>query len=139
MTRREQRELAFKLVFEQAVTSDAMSEIIITAKEVTKEDLPSFALSLCIGVDAKLQILDETINKYSEKWKTDRLSKVSLAVLRLCVYEIMNERKIPVSVSINEAVEIAKIYGDHGDSSYINGVLSSISKNSEIVCKKSVE
>ena len=135
-TRREDREMAFKLLFEQAVAGDLISEIILTAEEINKEKVAEFTFSLVCGTDKNIEKIDEAINKYSAKWKTDRLSKVSLAVLRLACYEMMFETNIPVSVSINEAVELAKIYGAKDDSPYVNGVLSSIAKDEELLCKK---
>ncbi|MFI3206198.1 MAG: transcription antitermination factor NusB [Clostridia bacterium] len=136
MTRHEQRETAFKLLFEQAVVGEVMSEIILIAEEINKEKIEAFAFDLVCGVDSNISHINHAINKYSTKWKVDRLSKVSLAVLRLCIYEIMYEKDIPVSVSINEAVELAKIYGDKDDAPYVNGVLSSVAKDKELVCEK---
>ena len=73
-----------------------------------------------------LQKIDALIEEHSHKWKTTRLSRVALSVLRLAVYELMYCEDIPVSVSINEAVELAKSYAGEEDASFINGVLGGI-------------
>ncbi len=136
MTRKELRELAFVLLFEQAVTEDFMPEIIMCAEELRECKIDDYALTLACGADQHQVLIDEAINKYSLKWNVSRLPKVSVAVLRLCVYEMMFERNIPISVSINEAVELAKTFGTQDDASYINGVLSSIAKDFDIVGNK---
>lgn len=136
MTRREERELAFVLLFEQAVTGDTIPEIIVSAEDLREVKVETFALKLACGTDSNLVKIDEVINKYSRGWKVDRLAKVSAAVLRLCVYELIFEKDIPISVSINEAVEIAKTYATVEDASYVNGVLSSIAKDKEIMGDK---
>ena len=68
------------------------------------------------------------IEKHATRWKKNRISKVSLAVLRLALYEMKFEESIPESVSINEAVELAKKFGGEEDSSFVNGVLGAISR-----------
>ena len=74
--------------------------------------------------------VEEAIEKHIRGWSLRRLSKVTLALLRLAVYEMLWEESIPASVTINEAVELAKIYGGKDDASYINGVLASVAKSS---------
>ena len=72
--------------------------------------------------------IDILLNKISEGWKTSRMSRVDLNVLRLAVYEMLYDDSIPVSVAINEAVEIAKKYGGDDSGSFINGILGRIAK-----------
>lgn len=132
MTRKESRELAFILLFEQAVTGEQMSEIIGSAEELREVEVKGFTLRLACGTDNNNEIIDETINKHAKGWKVSRLSKVSAAILRLCVYELLFEKDIPVSVSINEAIDLAKVYGGKDDAPYVNGVLSGIAKDTSI-------
>ena len=73
--------------------------------------------------------IDEEINKNSKGWKTNRLSKVSRSILRLCIYEMLYEKDIPLRVSINEGIELAKLYEDEKARPFINGVLNAV-KNS---------
>ena len=70
--------------------------------------------------------IDAIINEKVDKWKTTRMPKVDLAILRLAVYEIKFEEDIPEGVSINEAVELAKLYGTDKSSSFVNGALSKV-------------
>ena len=79
----------------------------------------------------QIEEIDAKINEVSEGWKTGRMGKVDLTLIRLAVYEMLYEEKIPVSVSINEAVEIAKTYGSTEDASFVNGVLGSVAKELE--------
>ena len=76
----------------------------------------------------KLDNIDEIINTYSEGWPTNRLGKAELTIMRLAVYEIKFDEEIPDSVAINEAVELAKMYGADNAPSFINGVLAKIIK-----------
>ena len=82
-----------------------------------------------LGTINNLENIDKNIEEYLKNWDKSRLSRVSLAVLRLAVYEILYSQENPVSVCINEAVELTKKYALQDDASYINGVLSSIEKN----------
>ncbi|MBQ5884160.1 MAG: transcription antitermination factor NusB, partial [Clostridia bacterium] len=79
-------------------------------------------------VEDNIVKIDEVISENLVGWTLQRLPKVSLAILRLAVGEIMFNEDVPTNVSVNEAVEIAKTYGTAEDASYINGVLSTIVK-----------
>lgn len=136
MTRYELREFAFVLLFEQAVTKGAMKEIIESAEELREVMVEDYAVTLSMGVEKNSEKIDEIINKYSRGWKVDRLSKVSASILRLAVYEMLFQKRIPIAVSINEAVEIAKKYGDKDDAPYVNGVLSSVAKDKDLMGDK---
>ena len=128
MTRREAREEALILVFEKQFNSDSLEDIIETAKEVRDIEPDEYILDVFNGVYNNLEYIDEIISKYSQGWSINRITKIALAVLRLAIYEIKFVDSIPVSVSINEAVELAKKYSTKEDSAYINGILSSVSK-----------
>ena len=131
MTRRESRELAFVLLFEKSFSDATLAEILENAGEARELASDAFALSLAEGVLAHLTEIDEKISAASHKWSKDRLSRVTLAILRLAIYEIVWESDIPVSVSINEAVELAKSYGGDTDASFINGVLGGVARQHE--------
>lgn len=131
MTRRESRELAFVLLFETSFSDSSLEEILDNAGEARELVRDPFALSLTEGALAHAEEIDTQITEFSHKWSKDRLSKVTLAVLRLAIYEMCWENSIPVSVSINEAVELAKRYGGEADASFINGVLGGIARQRE--------
>ena len=130
MTRKEAREQAFIIVFEKEFNSEySLDEIIDAAKEAELFDADDFARTLSEKTLSGLDALDDTItSNLRGGWKISRISKVSLAILRLAICEMLNFPDIPVSVSINEAVELAKKYAAEEDYSFVNGLLSSVSK-----------
>lgn len=123
MTRREAREQAFCLIFEKMFNGEPINEIIELAKEARELDPDPFAEKLAAGVFEHIDEIDQKIEKYSIGWNKKRLSKIILSILRLSMYEIEHEESVPESVSINEAVELAKKFGGDGDSAFVNGVL----------------
>ena len=108
MKRSEAREQAFVLVFEQSFSHDAMEQLVDTAEAVMEKPVDDFAERIALGTEAHLAELDGMIEKNIHGWKMNRLSRVSLAVLRLALYEMLYEEDTPVGVTINEAVELAK-------------------------------
>ncbi|MBP3320163.1 MAG: transcription antitermination factor NusB [Clostridia bacterium] len=129
MNRTKSREQAFILLFEYSFGLNTPEEIINLAQEVRGEKISNFTRNLFLGTINNLENIDKNIEEYLKNWDKSRLSRVSLAVLRLAVYEILYSQENPVSVCINEAVELTKKYALQDDASYINGVLSSIEKN----------
>lgn len=127
MNKTEQREQAFCLVFQNLFNNE--ETLAIYEENVAK--VGKYAKKLFEGVDSKIEELDEVINAYSKGWKTNRLPKVNLAILRLAIYEIKYVDDVPASVAINEAVELAKKYSGEGDYSFINGILGSVAKGVE--------
>lgn len=128
MKRSEAREQAFALTFERTINRDTISQIIDAAglsKDLIVDD---FAERLAAGAEQHEEEIDAQIKKNIRGWKVNRLSKVSLALLRLAIYELLFEEEIPVSVSINEAITLAKKYGGEDDAPFVNGVLGSIAK-----------
>ncbi len=128
MTRRESREQAFALLFEMMFNDQPVEKLAAAASEARETPVSAFAMKLAAGTQAHLAELDEKIAAYSVKWSKERISRVALSVMRLAVYEMLYEESIPVSVSINEAVELAKKYGGDEDAPFINGILGSISR-----------
>lgn len=128
MTRHEARELAFVLLFEKTFTEYPVRDILKNAGEARDVQSDAFALSLAEGAEEHLEEIDRLIYAHSHKWGKGRISRVALSIMRLAVYEMRYVDEIPVSVSINEAVELAKKYGGEEDSAFINGVLGGISR-----------
>ena len=126
MKRREAREQAFILAFEQTINQDSIQHIIDAAGMSRDLIADEFAERLALGVEEHRDELDEIISRYIRGWKMNRLSKTSLTILRMAVYAIRFEKDIPPQVSVNEAVELAKKYGAAEDASFINGVLASV-------------
>lgn len=128
MSRRKSREQAFALLFEKSFNDQPVEELAAAATEARDTEAEPFALSLAEGAEMHLVEIDAKIDTYSRKWSRERISRVALAVLRLAIYEMLFEDSVPVSVAINEAVELAKRYGGEEDSSFVNGILGSVSR-----------
>ena len=132
MTRREEREQVFILLFEKSFNSDTdmeqLYDFAIENEVITGSD---FVKSLLNKTWENIVEIDGNIEKFSVGWKINRISKVALAVLRLAVCEILYFDDIPVGVSINEAVELCKKYAAKEDSSFVNGILGSLSKEAK--------
>lgn len=130
MTRHESRELAFILIFEKSFQQELTIADLIEnaiASDVFKAN--TFAEKLAETTYNNIEEIDAVINDNLIGWASNRISKVSKAILRLAVCELLYSKDIPVGVAINEAVEIAKKYATKEDASYINGVLGTIGKS----------
>jgi N utilization substance protein B len=128
MKRREAREAAFLLIFEKAFHTEPVGELIETAVVCRALQLDEYSNRLLGLWEQNMTAIDARIEPFLTKWKLSRLPKVTLAVLRLAVCELDFFPDIPVRVTINEAVELAKNYGTEEDASYVNGVLGSYVK-----------
>ena len=129
MTRREAREQAFMVLFEKTFSNETtIREIIETAEEAELIKINSFADTLLVSVENNLEAIDKIIEENSRGWTIQRLPKVSLAVLRLAIGEMMYSEDVPTGVAVNEAVELMKKYGTTDDASYVNGVLGTVAK-----------
>ncbi len=128
MTRKKAREEAFILIFEKNFNNAQISEILELAAEVRNLEPDDYIKTVFCGVFENLVKIDAIISENAVGWKIERISKTALSVLRLAIYEILFMPDIPISVSINEAVEICKTYATKEDSSFVNGILSSVAK-----------
>lgn len=129
MTRKEARNQAFILVFEKSINDDTVENILETAKECREflEDEDGYTKKAFTGVFDNVYEIDNVIaENLSAGWTINRISKVSLAVLRLAIYEIKYMDDIPVAVSVDEAVELCKTYSVQDDASFVNGILGAI-------------
>lgn len=129
MNRHESRELAFVLLFEKSFGEATLEELVEAAGEAWEVVAGSFSLEVAEGVCAEQEALDQRIQQHSLNWNLNRISRVARTVLRLAVYEMLHREDVPVSVAINEAVELAKKYGGEEDASFINGVLGGIARD----------
>lgn len=123
------REQGFILVFEKIFHNEPIEEIISNAEESRDMVVDSYALDIVNGVYDNLTEIDGIIDSHLKKgWTVKRISKTSLAILRLAVYEMKYVDAVPEGVAINEAVELAKKY-TVDESKFINGVLGAIAKD----------
>ena len=128
MTRKMAREEAFILIFEKVFSGDSTEDILDLAGEARDLVPDDYIKTVFFGVYDKVEELDGIISENAVGWRIDRISKTALCVLRLALYEIKYMSDIPLSVSINEAVEICKKYATEADASFVNGILSSVAK-----------
>lgn len=128
MTRREARETAFQLIYERGVQTDKSTSKIIKDTSEAQEFIPNkYIKTVLRGTEEKLSELDLLINESSIDWRIERMSAVSLSILRLAVYEMLYcAEDVPFKVAINEAVELAKKYDDDNAPAFINGILNKI-------------
>ncbi len=131
MTRHESRQEAFCLLFERIFSDATLEEVMENAVEGRDATLSAYAVQLAKTADEHQDELDAIIEPKLKKWKLNRISKVSLAALRLAVSELHYEENIPVSVVISEAVELTKRFSGEEDASFVNGVLANVAKDLE--------
>ena len=128
MTRRELRENVFKMLFrvEFHEENEMHEQFGLFEDEIenVKEEDAAYINQKCNDIIAKIPEIDASVNESTTGWKTTRMGKVDLSIIRLAVYEMKYEDDIPEKVSINEAVELAKRYGTDDSPSFVNGVLS---------------
>ena len=152
MTRREAREHCFKMLFsadfypdkeeakEQLAQyangpeeddADSQGHMIVLHKTDLSEEEAAHLTDRVSAVMDRIPEIDAQIDQVASGWKTRRMGKVELTILRLAVCEICFEEDIPAQVSANEAVELAKKYGAAEDAAFVNGVLASVIRDKE--------
>ncbi len=130
--RRKSREQSFIVLFEKSFNEEqSFDEIVEIAIESEVIEKDSFMDDILKAADGNIAEIDAEIEKNLKGWSKSRISKVSLALLRMAIAEMKYLDDIPVGVSINEAVEICKIYGSDEDKSFVNGVLGSVARSIE--------
>lgn len=130
-SRSEARIEAFKLIFQTDVNDeepDFLFEHMLEENPKSADNI-DYIKTAVLGVIGKRDELDEEIkNNLTKGWKIERITKVSLAVLRLAIFEIKYIEDVPVNVAINEAVEIEKKFDNPDNSAFVNGVLAGFVK-----------
>ena len=131
------RELAFKLVYSLEVQNyeniEEQIDLYIQENEIEKQDVIEYIKDIINGINSNSQEIEEIVKKcLTEKWTIERISKINLSILKLAIYEI-KYKDIPYKAEINEAVELAKKYGEETSSKFINGALASAVKQMQLV------
>ena len=131
MSRHELREHVFRMLFRREFfgTEEEFSEQVdmyLEELEPLGEEDESYMRKKTDDIYAHVPELDEKLNEVARGWKTGRMGKVDLTVLRLALYEIRYEEAVPEKVAINEAVEIARKYGGDDSPSFVNGILAKL-------------
>ena len=134
MKRHEQREQVFKLLFRDAFhpaqEMDQQVKLFFEDEELSgiSEKEMEYIAQKHEKIREKLAELDKLLDEKAENWKVSRMGKVELTVLRLALYEMLYDEEVPEGAAINEAVEIAKTYGQESSGSFVNAVLAKFVK-----------
>jgi len=134
--RRLSRELTLKFLYQYDVYleqnkdlnnfEEQLEAFLITQDEINDDEIKDFFIVLGRGVCDNRDSIDEVISKYSDNWKVSRISRIDKNILRIAIYEMLNLSNIPHPVTINEAVDIAKKYGNNESGSFINGIVDRV-------------
>ena len=130
MARKTARQVAMQLIYQYELGGDGVSSTIEESMEkpdLNAEDMV-YIQAMLDGTMDKQDELDDLVSKYAVGWKTERIAKVDLSILRLAIYEMLYREDITESVSINEAIELAHTYSTPEAASFINGILGSVSR-----------
>jgi N utilization substance protein B len=129
MQRKQARENAFMLIFESVCKKDETAEEIFTkATELRGLEYDGYVTDVFFGAYENAEVIDQRMEKHLKGWKKERISPVSMAILRLGFYEMLYMADIPSKVTINEAIELAKKFDDEKSYSFVNGVLNAVAQ-----------
>ena len=133
MNRSAIRENAFKLIYSLEIQNnknlEEQIELFFESNEIKDEEAKKYVNDVIFGIEKnKNEILNEIEKNLKEEWKLNRISKMDLSILKLAIYEI-KYNEIPFKVAINEAVELAKKYGEDKSKNFVNGILASVVKD----------
>lgn len=129
ISRKTAREQAFILVFEKSFIDETVDDILSMALELNDFQDDNYTTEIFKGVVENSERIDSIISENSKRWDISRIGRVALSLMRVAIFEILFREDIPVSVSINEAVELCKKYATENDSAFLNGVLGTIARN----------
>ncbi len=132
MNRSAMREQAFKIIYSLEIQKTPNKieqvELYFESNNIKNEEAKNYIIDAVQGIEKNKEEIDKKIEaNLKENWKFERISKIDLCLLRLAIYEI-KYKEIPYKVAINEAVELAKKYGEDTSKNFVNGILASIVK-----------
>jgi N utilization substance protein B len=135
MNRRQARETAMKLIFQQQFNNELSSEDLLGSLQDSRIDNENYRYlsSVIDGIKENVEKIDDIIVANTKGWALNRLPRIDLSILRVALYEMLFMEDIPIKVSINEAVEMAKRYGTDNSPKFINGILGEINNK---ICKR---
>jgi len=127
--RRKARALALQALYEIDSAGHKVEEVLnhLLEEEKLSEDNASFARDLVRGVIQNKEKIDQNIQTFAPAFPFEQITVVDRNILRLAIFEILLDNKVPIKVAINEAVELAKLFGSDNSSRFVNGVLGSVS------------
>jgi N utilization substance protein B len=126
------RRQALQILYQRDITGETVGRILGLKSYALEDGEPDeYCKTLVVGVEEHIAGIDETIGDVSENWAVSRMPLVDRNILRLATFEILYEPDVPASVAINEAVELAKVFGGEDSSKFVNGVLGKIALGRE--------
>ena len=127
--RRRARELALQVLYEVDTAGHKAEAVLarLLSQEILPEENARFTRELVSGVIQNKEKIDHNIRSFAPAWPVGQISVIDRNILRLAIFEILLDNKVPVKVAINEAVELAKTFGSESSSRFVNGVLGSVS------------
>ena len=134
------RESALQVLYQMDITGQDVQEALEnywTARE-DEDKVKEFSRLLTKGTAENMEMIDSLISRYAENWEIKRMAVIDRNVMRLAVYELLYLEDIPPKVSINEAIELAKKFGDSESGKFVNGIIDKINKCEE-PCRKKAE
>jgi N utilization substance protein B len=129
--RRKAREYALQGLYMYEISSTSIEDLarLQWVEKKIPDNIRDFAATLIQGSAEHMDEIDELIVKHSKNWKFERLSLVDKSILRLSIYSMLYLKDVPVVVTINEGIELGKIYGGEGSGQFINGILDAVRKH----------
>lgn len=140
--RRRAREIALEILYQKEIVGCSFSESIAMRELRLEEDsaeMPEYALKILTYIENNSVEIDDLIRSYADNWVLERMPVVDRSILRLGISEILFQEDVPYSVSINEAVELAKIYSTTESGKFVNGILGKIARDIEAKSDKKPE
>ncbi len=131
MKRRKAREQALQILFQLDIKKEKPSAAVLRSfwmEYQPDDEVRAFAEEMVKGTYKHLAEINKLIRECAKNWSVDRMAAVDRNVLRMAVYEILYRKDIPSSVTINEAIEIAKKYGTEESGSFVNGILDNVAR-----------
>lgn len=125
------RAIALQVLYETDLSSHPPGDVLTARlqEDPLSEELAEFARKIIFGVLPLTQDLDQLIAKYAPEWPLDQIAAIDRNILRIAFWEFAVSRETPVKVAINEAVELAKLYGSDSASRFVNGVLGTLAEH----------
>ena len=132
------RELALQILYQVDVRKDNIDEFIadfwenqIASDDTSDDSVMEFSTTLVNGTLKNLVQIDEYITSYAENWQLSRMAVIDRNIMRMGAFELLYLEDMPPKVAINEAVELAKKYGDTESGKFVNGILDKINKKED--------
>lgn len=126
ISRRMARQAALEVLYQIEVSDALPDEVFNTRQRVKGQPVADFTYNVVKGVISNQEYIDKLIDQCSENWSIDRISVIDKNIMRIAIYEMVFENDIPFSISINEAIELAKRYGSEDSGKFINGVVAKV-------------